>query len=347
MNRLKTSWKIFKASIAVMKNHKKILLFPVLVFFFCLLIVTFSIGLMGMQNTGSNYFSLTHWDKIVKNTGKAIFVEEDFKQIIDKRIKTLKKKETAPDGTLTRLNRIIVPESQNFSTYIQPLAMGVFIVAYFVLMFLAIFFNVAFYNEIINALNGNGVSFRRGVKISCSKIPQILAWSLFSGIIGGVIKKLEEHVGFLGSWVVGLIGISWSIASIFAIPVIIREKKSSNPIKFLKNSALILKETWGESLAGYIGINIIGGIFVLLSLIVVIGITVIGVFCESVMLIFITLMVWLSCLLIFGYFLSMANHIYRCALFVFATEGIVPESFNQELMEAAWELKTGRKALGK
>ena len=34
---------------------------------------------------------------------------------------------------------------------------------YFVSMFLATFFNVAFYNEIIAALNGKGVSFARGL----------------------------------------------------------------------------------------------------------------------------------------------------------------------------------------
>jgi hypothetical protein len=39
-----------------------------------------------------------------------------------------------------------------------------------------------------------------------------------------------------------LIGVSWSVASIFVIPIIIREKKSSNPFKLLKNSALMLKK---------------------------------------------------------------------------------------------------------
>ena len=37
------------------------------------------------------------------------------------------------------------------------------IVIYFLSMFLATFFNVAFYSEIIAALDGRGVSFRRGL----------------------------------------------------------------------------------------------------------------------------------------------------------------------------------------
>ena len=52
---------------------------------------------------------------------------------------------------------------------------------YFVSMFLATFFNVAFYSEIIAALNGRGVSFRRGLGVARSRLPSILAWSLLAG----------------------------------------------------------------------------------------------------------------------------------------------------------------------
>ena len=123
-----------------------------------------------------------------------------------------------------------------------------FALIYLISMFLATFINVAFYNEIIHVLNDNRVSIARGFKAALSRIKLIMIWSLFAGIVGIIIKTLEERLGFVGRWIIRLIGISWSVASIFVIPVIIREGKSSNPLKLLKTSALTLKKAQSELL---------------------------------------------------------------------------------------------------
>ena len=113
----------------------------------------------------------------------------------------------------------------------QPGAIGYawFVVIYLISIFSATFFNAAFYNEIIHALNGNGVSISRGIQAALSKIKLILIWSMFAGVVGIIIKTLAERLGFVGQWLLGLIGIAWSVAIIFIIPVIIKEEKSSNP----------------------------------------------------------------------------------------------------------------------
>ncbi len=36
---------------------------------------------------------------------------------------------------------------------------------------------------------------------------------------------------------------------------------------------------------------------------------------------------------------SIVNPIYRCALFIYATEGVVPETFDKELLDSAWKVK--------
>jgi hypothetical protein len=113
----------------------------------------------------------------------------------------------------------------------------VLLAIYFVSMFLATFFNVAYYSEIIAALNGKGVSFRRGLLTAWSRLPSILAWSLLAGGVGWAIRSIEQRVPFAARIVAGLIGLSWSVAAVFAIPVIIQEQPMRNPLKILKQSA--------------------------------------------------------------------------------------------------------------
>jgi len=37
-----------------------------------------------------------------------------------------------------------------------------------------------------------------------------------------------------------------------------------------------------------------------------------------------------------------AGGAYRCALYIYATEGVVPEPFTEEHMQMAWHIKTPR-----
>jgi len=146
----------------------------------------------------------------------------------------------------------------------HPILMIILIAIYLISIFSATFINVAFYNEILQALNGNRVSISRGIGVARSKIKLILLWSLFAGLVGIIIKSIESRLSFVGQWIVRLIGITWSVASIFVIPVIVREERNTNPLKVLKTSATMLKKTWGESLIGFLGINI--GIAYLISI---------------------------------------------------------------------------------
>jgi hypothetical protein len=49
--------------------------------------------------------------------------------------------------------------------------------------------------------------------------------------------------------------LAWSVASIFAIPILVREPSLSNPFTVLGKSAETIKRTWGEMLSGYIGMK--------------------------------------------------------------------------------------------
>ena len=110
----------------------------------------------------------------------------------------------------------------------------------FVAMFIATFFNVAFYHEILAALSGRPVSIGRGLKFACTRLKPILMWTLFAGLVGLIIKAIEQRLELFGRLVARVIGVAWSVAAVFVIPIIIREEQSANPVNMLRKSAGVL-----------------------------------------------------------------------------------------------------------
>jgi hypothetical protein len=49
--------------------------------------------------------------------------------------------------------------------------------------------------------------------------------------------------------------------------------------------------------------------------------------------------VWLMGIFAFAYVTSVASQVYRCALFVYASEGTIAEPYNLELLQLAWKIK--------
>jgi hypothetical protein len=163
-------------------------------------------------------------------------------------------------------------------------------------------------------------------------------WSLFAGAVGLIIRMLEQRFGWLGRLMLRFVGVFWSVASIFAIPGIVREPKA-NPITLLRNSAVTLKKTWGESLIGYIGIKFAVTAATIGSFIVVFAIFMISMLLHHPALGFSVGIVWFLAAISLSYAAAVAGHIYRGALYLYAFDGTPPGPFTQELMNAAWKTK--------
>lgn len=235
--------------------------------------------------------------------------------------------------------RFVVMDEQSEVSGLTPLGFTWGVAVYLVSIVLATFFNVAFFNEIFYALNGHPVSITRGLHVALGKLKSILMWSMLTGLVGMIIKGLEENLGSVGRWMVRLIGIAWSVAAVFVIPVIIREDKSINPLKFLKSSAAMLRKTWGESLIGFIGIRFGGVLFVLGSL-ALFGIPLgIGLAMKNPWLVAAAVFLEVLCLIVMIYLTQVASQVFRCALFVYASEGVVPGPFDKDMMDLGWKVR--------
>lgn len=305
MGRFARSWQLLKCSLGVMRSHRKLLVFPIIVSMLTGIIALCFLVPLAFWDTGHTFTEAAHWKAFAGYWATWEGGPENFR--------------------------------------LRPLAYALLAAVYLGSMFLATFFNVAFYHEILNALNGRAVSVRGGLRFACSRWSAVLLWSLFAGAVGLLIMELERRVNIVGQWVLRLIGIAWSVAAVFVIPAMVREEKKSNPVFFLKSSAGILRKTWGESLIGYAGIQLGGLIFLALSVVFFVAGVAVGMLLGSLAVLIVAGAIWAILLLAFAYLVSIANQVYRGALYIYATEGVVPGSFEREQMDMAWRIEAGRK----
>src|SRR5215510_8055260 len=113
MGQFTRSWLLFKSSISVIARNKTLLLFPVVISVLTVIIILFFVAPALLWPTGHAYTSVEHWQAI---GSKFITVSSSF----------------------SGRNDIRFIESPGATAYV--------ILLYFVSMFLATFFNVAFYN---------------------------------------------------------------------------------------------------------------------------------------------------------------------------------------------------------
>jgi hypothetical protein len=123
------------------------------------------------------------------------------------------------------------------------------------------------------------------------------------------------------------------------IPVIIQEQPMRNPMRILQQSAMTLKRTWGEGLIGYLGLSAGSTVIFLCSPPPLLLAGAAALIFKSVLLIVFAGVIWVLGLLLMTYVSGVAGHVYRCALFKYATAGVVPEPYNQDLLDMAWQVK--------
>lgn len=209
---------------------------------------------------------------------------------------------------------------------------------YFLSYFVIVFFNVAILQCARIRFDGGSPTMKDGWNAGMQNLGRIALWAALSGTIGVILSRLEEFLGeFVGGILRGLLGGAWTIITYFAIPVLIFEKTS--PINAIKKSGQIIKETWGEGLTMYVGFNAIQTIFVLLTIIPLIGSIVLSVMANSFVIFAImgslVVLSWIIMAVVF----SALGQIFRAALYIYATTGTVPSCFTESNIKDAFQVK--------
>lgn len=209
---------------------------------------------------------------------------------------------------------------------------------YFVNFFVISFFNAALIACAINHFNGEETSVGTGLRIAASRLPQIIGWSLVAATVGVLLRFISERSGIIGRIVIGMIGFVWAVATYFVLPVIV--VKGAAPHEAIRQSAGIIRKTWGEAAISYVGVGVLTFVLTVLSLIpMVIGIVlaigqdsaipaVIGVATTIVLLIAVALVS------------STLKVILVAALYRYASTGLIPEHFDGSLLRQMIRTKT-------
>lgn len=146
----------------------------------------------------------------------------------------------------------------------EPLSVGMwaFLMAFYVVnYFLVIFFNVALVSIASDRLGGGQATINDGLQVAWQRKGKILQWALLAATVGVLLRAIEERMSWFGRLVVGFIGITWTLATFFVVPLLAAE--DLGPREALERSAKLFRETWGEEVMG--GFSF-GMIFALLAL---------------------------------------------------------------------------------
>ena len=115
-------------------------------------------------------------------------------------------------------------------------------------------------------LEGGNPTVRDGLRIAGSKLLPILGYAAIAATVGLVLRAIQERSGFLGKLVSGMLGVAWTLVSFLVVPVLVT--RNIGPLDAVKESALLLKKTWGENLIGQGGVGLVFGLlYVVLGLV--------------------------------------------------------------------------------
>ncbi len=219
----------------------------------------------------------------------------------------------------------------------DPLVYAWIFSLYVVLYFVGFFFNAALVCAALERLRGGDPTLGSALGGAGSRFWSILGYAIIAATVGLILRAIEERVGWVGKLVVGLIGAVWTIATFLVVPVLVAQ--DVGPLDAVKQSAVLLKKTWGENLIGQGGIGFGFFLLYLLTTFVMIGLLMLvggeggGAAAGVVVVLFIVTVLLLATMQ------AALSAIYSAALYRFAAEGDAGAAFGAQTLSRAFQPK--------
>jgi hypothetical protein len=208
---------------------------------------------------------------------------------------------------------------------------------YAVMYFVTIFFNTALVGAAMIRLEGGDPTVRDGFRIAFSKIGTIFGYAVIAATVGTILRAISERSGAIGRIVVSLIGFVWNIATFLVVPVLVVE--NVGPLDAVKRSGRLLKETWGEQIAGNLSVGFIFGLITFLVILAGIPVVILAVMSGSVGLIVTAVAVVILLVMLISLVSSTLSGIYTAAVYRYATTGDTGGYFDADMVKGAFKLK--------
>ncbi len=215
---------------------------------------------------------------------------------------------------------------------------GIFLgFVFYTIQYTIIFYcNSALVGAAMIRLKGGDPTVSDGFAIANKHLSSILGYALIAATVGLILRNIARR-GVIGRIVASVFGLAWNIATFLAVPVLVVE--GVGPIDAVKRSTQLLKKTWGEQLAGNIGI---GAAFTLVFFAVVLvfaGAMALAIATDSAALIIGVVAVFILAAVLLSLVGSALSAIYTAAVYRYATEGEAGGMFAPALVQAAFRSK--------
>jgi len=218
-----------------------------------------------------------------------------------------------------------LPE-EDASTQQQILYYGTLFLFYFCNYVVIVFFNSAVIACAAIRMEGGDPTAGDGFRAALSRLPLIFGWALVSATVGLILRIIEDRSKAVGRIVAGLLGMAWTVVSFLVVPILVIERK--DPISAVKESAILLKKTWGEQLIGNFSFGLI---FLLLNIPAFILVA-LGFLSGNTATLITCIILAVIYLIVIALIQSALQAIFQAAVYLYAREGEAPAGFEPDLL---------------
>jgi hypothetical protein len=205
------------------------------------------------------------------------------------------------------------------------------LVILFAVQIVHVFFMVGLTNEALRALRGAPITVSGGLTAACEHVPSIASFAAISSTVGLVLEILGRSRHGVFRFARAVFGTGWSLVTYLAIPVMVQERRGGIPS--LRRSGDLFRKTWGETALAEVGARVIAQYAIILLVFLVF--LLLDVFGESPFTVLLIVCIAVALVALIG----SLEAIYRSALYVFASEGVVPEPFAGAELDAIWRAR--------
>ncbi len=222
----------------------------------------------------------------------------------------------------------------------QPLPVAAYLLGF--LFYLAqytviFFFNTALVGAAMIRLRGGDPTVSDGLRIAMGKLPAIFGYALIAATVGMILRAVQERAGWLGRWVAGLLGAAWTVASFLVVPVLV--SRDIGAIDAVKESASLLRKTWGENVIGQGGIGLVFGLITFAVVLIGVALIVAATMSQSVVLIGGAVALVVTTVLGLALIQTALSGIYSAALYRHASGEGGSDGFDNVLLSQAFAVK--------
>ncbi len=187
----------------------------------------------------------------------------------------------------------------------------------------------------LERLRGGDPAFADGLRIARRRAGAILGYSLIAATVGVLLSLLRgQRQQGIGALLAGMGGLAWGVATFLVLPVL--AAKGIGPVAAIRESAGILRKTWGEQLTGTFGMGAAFAVALFLTLLATIGLVGLAGQAQLPALAAPILLVGGTCLVVLVVLNTTLMGIYRGAVYLYAEQGQVAPQFDRSVITQAF-----------